>query len=159
MKTENVSAQKKAKTTVLKTKSLCQPDERTIWSCATTKNKIASVCASKDLAEGIGYVQYRFGAAGKVELEFPKDRQDSAKKFKYSRYTRPLVTMLTLKFENDGAAYEIHDDDNSEEKPPVRAASIDISTGGGKEASVVCKLSTGGSLMGLEDIVSRDEEN
>jgi len=147
LSTENVSAQKKAK-------SLCQASEQTIWSCLTTKNKIASVCASKDLAEDKGYLQYRFGVLGKVELEFPKDRKDSQKAFKYSRYTRPLVTMLTLSFENNGVVYEIHDDDNSEEKPPIRAASIDVA-----DVSIVCKQPTLGSLMTLEDIVPRDEEN
>jgi hypothetical protein len=152
--TQNVSAQKKSKTTVVKSKSLCQANEQTIWSCKTTKNKIASVCGSKDLTADVGYVQYRFGVLGKVELEFPKNRQDSQKSFKYLRYTRPLVTMLTLSFENSGVVYEIHDDDNSEEKPPVRAASIDVA-----DVSVVCRQPTIGSLMKLEDFVPRDEEN
>ena len=155
LKTEETAAQTKKKTAAAaKSKSLCQSSEQTIWSCTTVKNKIASVCASKDLAEDKGYLQYRFGVPGKIELEYPKERKDSAQKFKYSRYTRPLVTMLTLKFENEGVVYEIHDDDNSEEKPPVRAASIDVA-----DVSVVCKLPTAGSLMKLEDIVPRDEEN
>jgi hypothetical protein len=154
LKNQTASAQTKKKTTVVKSRSLCQASEQTIWNCTTVKNKIASICASKDLAEDKGYVQYRFGALGEIELEFPKERKDSAQKFKYSRYTRPLVTMLTLKFENNGVVYEIHDDDNNEEKPPVRAASIDVA-----DVSVVCKQPTGGSLMKLEDIVPRDEEN
>ena len=157
---EEVSAQKKSKTTPVTTKTLCRANEQTIWSCAVkNKNKTASVCASKDLAEDRGYVQYRFGTAAKLEFEFPKERADSPKKFKYSRYTRPLVTMLTLSFENNGVVYEIHDDDNSEEKPPVRAASIDLSSYGGAIPSVVCKLPVTGSLMKLEDIMPRDEEN
>lgn len=159
LNSENVSAGANNKTAVGKSKSLCQGDEQTIWSCTTTKNKIASVCASKDLAEDRGYVQYRFGSAGKIELEYPKDRKGSQKAFKYSRYTRPLVTMLTLSFENNGVGYELHDDDNSEEKPPVRAASIDVAAGSEKTASIVCKLPTAGSLMKLEDIVPRDDEN
>ncbi|HEY8561991.1 MAG TPA: hypothetical protein VIL74_16580 [Pyrinomonadaceae bacterium] len=152
VQTERAAAQKRKASA--KTKSLCRADEQTIWSCATTKNKIASVCASKDLAEDKGYLQYRFGTAGRIELEYPAERPGSAKKFKYSRYTRPLVTMLALSFENNGVKYEIHDDDNSEEKPPVRAASVDVAN-----SSVVCKLPTAGSLMKLEDIVPRNEEN
>jgi hypothetical protein len=158
LNTDSVAAQKKGKTTVAKSKSLCGASEQTIWTCTTTKNKIASVCASKDLAEDIGYVQYRFGSPGKIELEYPKDRQDSAQKFKYSRYTRPLVTMLTLEFENEGVSYAIHDDDNAEEKPPVRAASVDIADGA-KQASVVCRQPVSGSLMELEEIVPRNEDN
>ncbi len=157
---ENVSAQKKSKTTAVKSKSLCQANEQTIWSCAVaTKNKIASVCASKDLAEDLGYVQYRFGTPAKIELEFPKERKDSQKSFKYSRYTRPLVTRLTLTFKNGDFKYEIHDDDDSEEKPPIRAASVDIKNGEKDVSSVVCKQQITGSLMKLEDFVPRDEEN
>ena len=156
LKTEPAAAQKVTKTAASKSKSLCRASEKTIWTCTTTKNKIASVCASKDLAEDKGYVQYRFGAPGKIELEYPKMREGSAQKFKYSRYTRPLVTMLMLEFENDGVTYEIHDDDNYEEKPPVRAASIEIANGD-KSASVVCRQPVSGSLMELENIVPRDE--
>lgn len=158
LKTENVAAQKKSKTTVAKSKSLCRSGEKTIWTCTTTKNKLASVCGSKDLAEDKGYVQYRFGSPGNVELEYPKMREGSAQKFKYSRYTRPLVTMLTVEFENEGVRYEIHDDDNSEEKPPVRAASIDVANGA-RSRSVVCRLPVSGSLMELENIVPRKDDN
>ena len=142
-----------------KTKSLCEAGEQTIWSCLTTKNKIASVCAAPDLTADRGYVQYRFGTAGKIELEFPQNRAGSRKSFRYARYTRPLVTMLTLEFENGGFRYELHDDDNAEEKPPVRAASIDVKTIAGKDvSSAVCRLPVSGSLMKLEDFIPRDEE-
>lgn len=158
LRTQPSAAQTRRKPPAVKSKSLCQSSEKTIWTCTTEKNKIASVCASKDLAEDKGYVQYRFGSLGKIELEYPKSRTGSAQKFKYSRYTRPLVTMLTLEFENEGVRYEIHDDDNSEEKPPVRAASIDVANGASSR-SVVCRLPVSGSLMELETIVPRNEDN
>ena len=158
LKTQPAAAQKKGKVTAAKSKSLCRAGEQTIWTCTTVKNKVASVCASKDLAEETGYVQYRFGSPGKIELEYPKEREGSAQKFKYSRYTRPLVTMLTLEFEHQGVMYEIHDDDNYEEKPPVRAASIDIADGV-RSASVECRQPVSGSLMKLETIVPRKDEN
>ena len=140
-------------------KSLCTKSEQTIWSCTTTRKKIASVCASKGLTAEKGYVQYRFGTVGKIELELPKSRENSQKFFKYSRYTRPLVTMLQLTFENGDYSYQIHDDDNAEEKPPIRASSIDITkSGSDKTTSIVCKNPTAGSLMKLEDIVPKDED-
>lgn len=140
-------------------KSLCSKTEQTIWSCTTTKNKIASVCASQGLTSEKGYLQYRFGTKGKIELELPEKREGSQNFFKYSRYTRPLVTMLQLTFAKGDYAYEIHDDDNSEEKPPLRAASIDITKSGSqKTSSVVCRTpTTAGSLIKLEDIVPKDE--
>jgi hypothetical protein len=140
-------------------KSLCSKTEQTIWSCTTTKNKIASVCAAKGLTSESGYLQYRFGTTGKVELELPQNRAGSQSFFKYSRYTRPLVTMLQLSFKNSDYTYEIHDDDNSEEKPPIHSASIDISKSGSeKTSSIVCRNPTAGSLMKLEDIVPKDED-
>lgn len=137
-------------------RSLCQANEQVIWSCSTTKGKIASVCASKELDADRGYVQYRFGTIKKIELVVPREKVNSQNFFTYSRYTRPLVTLLTLSFENKGFRYEIHVDDNSEEKPPVRAASIDISDGH-RSSSITCRQPTFGSLMKLEDIVPRDE--
>lgn len=139
-----------------KPKSLCQLKEQTIWSCTTTKNKIASICASKDVTSEKGYVQYRFGTAGKIELELPQSRTDSQQFFKYSRYTRYKVTMLSLSFTNEDYTYEIHDDNNSEEKIPVRNASIDVSNNE-KSSTISCKQPTFGSLMSLEDIVPKDE--
>jgi hypothetical protein len=136
--------------------SLCQPAEQVIWTCTTTRNKIVSICGSRGLTAEKGYVQYRFGTSRKVELELPQGRTGSQSFFRYARYTRPLVTMLSLTFTNNDVTYEIHDDDNAEEKPPVRSASIDI-TSGTKTASITCRQPVSGSLMKLEDIVTRDE--
>ncbi|MBS1792728.1 MAG: hypothetical protein JSS81_02670 [Acidobacteria bacterium] len=140
-------------------KSLCAAREQTIWTCTTTRAKVLSICASKDLAEDRGYVQYRYGVPGKVELEYPKERKDSAQKFRYTRYTRPLVTMLTLSFENDGFSYVLEDDDMEEEKPAVREATVEVTKGAEKTATIKCKTPPAGSLMKLEDIVPRDESN
>src|SRR5438128_10829064 len=60
----------------LQSNSLCAKDERIIFSCITKRAaKIVSLCASKDLTNDRGYLQYRFGLPGKIELEFPKSRQ------------------------------------------------------------------------------------
>ncbi len=139
-------------------KSLCAKHEQLIWNCTTLKNKIASVCASKNLTMEKGYLQYRFGTLRKVELQLPTNLEGSQNFFKYSRYTRPLVTMLQLTFENGDYFYEIHDDFNAEEKPQIRSASIDIKKNGSdKTTSITCKNPTAGSLMKLEDIVVKDE--
>ncbi|MGH8558250.1 MAG: hypothetical protein ACRESZ_12470 [Methylococcales bacterium] len=105
-------------------------------------------------------MQYRFGTVGKLEFEFPKMQSDTQKSFTYSRYTRPLVTRLTLTFENAGFIYEIHDDDESDVEPPVQYASIDITNSESRDISTIdCKWPTTGSLIKLEDIVLGDEDN
>jgi hypothetical protein len=53
--------------------TLCGADEDIDFSCAAGKKTI-SVCASKDLAPGHGYIQYRFGSPAKVELTVPADK-------------------------------------------------------------------------------------
>src|SRR6266480_5829555 len=56
----------------LQSNSLCTKDERVVFSCPVKRPaKIVSVCASKDLTSEHGYLQYRFGLPGKIELEFP----------------------------------------------------------------------------------------
>jgi hypothetical protein len=138
----------------VKARSLCSQGERVVWSCETLKErKIASLCSSKDLDRTRGYVQYRYGRAGQVELEFPGERANSQAAFKYSRYTRPLVTFLKVEFVNNGFTYTISDDDNEEEKPARRDASITVSPSGAnaKETALRCRLPVTGSLMTLED--------
>src|SRR5215218_3085492 len=69
--------------------SLCNADENIIFSCATRQSgKIASLCSSKDLTKDRGYLQYRFGLRGKIELEFPQNRQQTQQAFKYTHYFR-----------------------------------------------------------------------
>jgi len=57
--------------------SLCATEETVVFSCRTVgkKAKLLSLCGSKVLDEKTGYIQYRFGQPGNVELEFPKEKQ------------------------------------------------------------------------------------
>ncbi len=55
--------------------TLCSSQEQIIFSCATTKNKVVSLCASSHLTDRAGYLQYRFGSTGQnPELVFPSLR-------------------------------------------------------------------------------------
>ncbi|WP_139223684.1 hypothetical protein [Methylocapsa palsarum] len=51
----------------------CDPAETIVYSCASGK-QIVSLCASRDVANQSGYLQYRFGPKGKPVLVFPADR-------------------------------------------------------------------------------------
>ncbi|HEX8176425.1 MAG TPA: hypothetical protein VF543_15150 [Pyrinomonadaceae bacterium] len=140
--------------------SLCAQGEQVVWSCETVKErKLASICSSKNLDAERGYVQYRFGRVGRVELEFPSKRAGSRSAFTYSRYTRPLVTYLKLEFLNNGVAYTISDDSNEEEKPARRYAAITVknSDGEARETTLRCRMPVTGSLMKLEGVVERKD--
>jgi hypothetical protein len=62
--------------------TLCAADENALYSCKIGK-RLASVCASKDLSDHSGYLQYRFGASPqKLELVYPSDKRHPKTAFK-----------------------------------------------------------------------------
>ena len=53
--------------------SHCKSDERVVFSCPFKNGKTASLCASSDLSQTTGTLQYRYGPTGKTpELVFPR---------------------------------------------------------------------------------------
>ena len=76
--------------------SLCDAQEQVIFSCSLGK-KIVSVCASNDFSASSGYLQYRFGRKGALELAFP-DSTDSAPASQF-------VQARTLMFAGGGGGY------------------------------------------------------
>src|SRR6187401_870618 len=72
--------------------TLCEQTEKIVFSCPIVNSrKIVSLCSSKELTKEKGYLQYRFGVPGKIELEFPNQREQTPKAFKYSHYFRAQV--------------------------------------------------------------------
>jgi hypothetical protein len=72
----------------------CKAGETIVFSCSTG-SRILSVCASKDLSKNAGYMQYRYGPAGRPELVFPETL----------RHPAGLFTPGTLMFSGGGGAY------------------------------------------------------
>lgn len=133
----------------------CRPDERSLWTCTVGKaGKIAAVCGSKDLTADQGYLQYRFGAPGRLELEFPQTREGSQEAFVYSRYTRPGTTHLALRFEKDGHTYTLFQSSSPE---TGSLAYVVVKSPGGRRAHLQCREQRG-TLMDLEDIVPESPE-
>ncbi|MDR2668612.1 MAG: hypothetical protein LBC14_01505 [Desulfovibrio sp.] len=58
--------------------TLCTDGELLIFTCRTPK-KTASVCASPQFGPDTGYLQYRFGEPGKIELTLPSVKAPPAK--------------------------------------------------------------------------------
>jgi hypothetical protein len=121
--------------------------------------KILSLCGSQELDAKKGYMQYRFGNPGKIELEYPAERKGTQSAFSYARYTRPLVTYLALRFETNGYKYSIHQDDVEDIKPVVRESYINITPPGKEAVEMKCRQPVNGSLMTLEDIVAKDDRD
>src|SRR5436190_117829 len=89
-------------TGALTSNTLCAREERVIFSCVLRRPaRMVSVCASKDLTNDKGYLQYRFGLPGKLELEFPKKRVNTQQQFEYSHYFRARVDLTEINFTVD----------------------------------------------------------
>ena len=121
--------------------SLCENTEKIVFSCTIRKPaKIVSLCSSKELTKDRGYLQYRFGLPGKIELEFPKQREQTQSAFKYSHYFRAQFDQTEISFTSDGYQYAIFDDYNGEQKPAQREQGIRITPpNNGKEMTLSCR--------------------
>jgi hypothetical protein len=143
----------------LQTNSLCARDEHIIFSCTIKHTaKIVSLCASKELDKERGYLQYRFGLPGKVELEYPKDQKGTQPKFHYSHYFRAQVDETEINFNIDGYEYSVFDTYNGEEKPAISEQGVHVTAGGKKEASFVCGSKPKADYSALQDVLSSDQE-
>ena len=139
----------------LQSNSLCARDERIIFSCPVRKPaKIVSLCASKDLTADKGYLQYRFGLPGNVELEFPKERTGTQQQFKYSHYFRARVDMTEISFTNNGYEYQITDDYNGEEKTAQSTQGVSVTAPGKpKEISLSCRTKAKADYTDLQAVL------
>ena len=127
---------RRTQTSTLQPNTLCAKDERVIFSCPVKRPaKIVSVCASKDLTSDRGYLQYRFGVPGKIELEYPKDRNGTQQKFHYKHYFRAQFDLTEIGFTIDGYEYSVFDDYNGEEKPAISSQGVSVTAPGQTERS------------------------
>jgi hypothetical protein len=136
--------------------TLCAAGERIIFSCLLRQPaKVVSVCASKDLTNEKGYLQYRFGLPAKIELEFPKDRANTQQQFEYSHYFRARFDMTEINFTVNGVSYSVFDDYNGEEKPEVSEQGVTINWPGTnkKDVRYLCASKLKADYADLEDVL------
>ena len=140
--------------------SLCAKNEHIIFSCAVNRTaKIVSLCASSDFAKERGYLQYRFGLPGKIELEFPKERQGTQQKFQYSHYFRAQVDLTEITFTIGGYEYSVFDNYNGEERPAISEQGVSVTAPGKpKEVSFVCRSKPKADYSALADILPQRPE-
>ena len=122
--------------------SLCTKDEKVVFSCPLRRStKIVSLCSSEKLTKDAGYLQYRFGTPGKIELEFPDVRHESLKAFKYSHYFRAKVDSTEISFSRNGYTYAVFDEYNGEEKRVVSEQGLTvIAENSKKEVKYLCRI-------------------
>jgi hypothetical protein len=88
-------------------KTLCEKSEEIYFSCQIEK-KILSICASGNISPKNGYVQYRYGAPGHIELEYPSQPVPPKGKITISDISEGNVSFTHLKFKHQGYAYVVY---------------------------------------------------
>ncbi len=86
--------------------ALCEAHEKLVFGCVTGK-KVASICASPDVTSTTGYVQYRYGTVGRLELVYPDHRKPPKGHFFFSRTDYSGGEENRIRFNNDGYDYVV----------------------------------------------------
>jgi hypothetical protein len=110
--------------------SLCQASEITVWSCQAI-DKTYSVCASHDLADSAGYLQYRAGSATQATFKYPITLLQPKGHFEFD----VLPHGVALSFANEQYGYIIAEDIKG-------GASISVDKQGTSISTVHCSDST-----------------
>ena len=142
--------------------SLCGSDEEVFFDCPLKGSaKRVSLCGSRPLTSDSGYLQYRFGRPGAIELEFPRERAGSPRQFQLTHYIRPQVDRSELAFSNGGYRYALYDDYDGEQKPARRERGISVTGPGdtGKTVDLVCGNVSASRLAALATVVPCDPDN
>ena len=107
--------------------SLCNLNKEIIsFTCELVNNKTVSVCASRNLAPGTGYIVYRYGLPGKIELVYPKKLVAPREFFFYSNIWAQLGGQTTLSFFNRPYRYTVFNDWFVKGKNTVYRAGISV---------------------------------
>lgn len=88
----------------------CLKHEERVFSCQIQKsNKVLSLCAVPAKAKNPGYLQYRFGRPGHVELQYPQAKSTSYSKFNWQSIGYSGGWDTRIQFSNAGYRYQIYD--------------------------------------------------
>jgi len=142
--------------------SLCRAEEQVIFSCTVTPGaRTVSLCASGVLDHRRGYVQYRFGKPGAVELQFPQARANTQLAFRYAHYFRARVDRTEVSFDNQGYRYVIFDYYVGEITPVTAVAGVRVIKLGARqpETDLRCQGKALSKLGSLESVIPRDPDN
>ena len=140
--------------------SLCRAGEQVLFSCKVADGpKFVSVCGSNRLDAKRGYVQYRFGRVGALELEYPQGLEETQRAFRYAHYFRAQVDRTELSFERGGYKYALYDYYEGDVRPVIAEAGVRVTRPGGEGEAVEikCRGRATSRLGLLSDVVPVEE--
>lgn len=125
-----------------------------------SRNRIVSVCGSADPGALNGYLQYRFGRIGHIEMQYPSMQEGSARQFRFYHYGRYRVERLGLIFRRRNFEYTTYSHYEGDEKPEKTLIGLTVSRDDGRTVSDLrCTLPLVDRLSELEDAVPCDRGN
>ena len=144
------------------TPSLCRVDEQAFFACSIARStKIVSLCGSRYVDHRRGYVQYRYGKPGALELQFPAARANTQRVFRYADYFRAQVERSEISFDTQDFHYIIFDYYEGDTKPATAIAGVRVSKHGATEAEteLQCRGKALNKLGRLKTVIPADADN
>ena len=142
--------------------TLCRQGEDVLFSCPVKdRTTIVSLCGSKHLTGQQGYLQYRFGRKGHIELEFPAQRQGTQKMFRYAHYSRYQVNRVAVSFRKGAYTYALFDGYEGDTLPKTHYQGVQVRPSGAarKEVTLMCRGPALGNLSSLSSILPCDKDD
>lgn len=88
-------------------KTHCKPDETIVFSCPSG-TRIISVCASKNLSQTDGYIEYRYGKFKALEINFPPLERRAQQYVQARRLMFAKGGGVYLRFNNAPFSYNVY---------------------------------------------------
>jgi hypothetical protein len=128
--------------------SLCSASAERHFSCRTKNQKAISLCREAGKA-----VEYRFGTHEKIELSYPKSKEDEP--LRYAHYARAQAERVEVTFSSGGADYAVFD----YEEDGRREAGVRAALASGREVTIACVGAITGRLSELAEALPCDADN
>ncbi|MCS7080858.1 MAG: hypothetical protein NZ585_12535 [Chloracidobacterium sp.] len=140
---------------------LCAGKERLFFGAVTTSGKMVCLCGSPNLTAEQGYLQYRFGRPGRVELEYPTERAGSQRLFYYAHYARYQREWASVRFKNNEYNYRIYYSYDGEAGRPTIEYGLSVYLGEGDKGTnfLLRRNTVVGALQSLGGVLPCDRED
>ncbi|OOG55454.1 hypothetical protein B0E48_12440 [Rhodanobacter sp. C03] len=130
--------------------TLCHAPETTYFSCETSRHKTISLCGHLPAS-----LQYRYGTAARMDLQFPEQASKGAELLRYAHYSRFQTGRAEVTFSHLNADYAVFDYTESGK----RRAGVHVTTTSGSELEIRCVGPIGGQLIPLGKSLGCDSDS
>lgn len=129
---------------------LCAAHETSYFACRSARARWIGLCGTPGKA-----LQYRFGAVGAVELQFPETPAQGFDQMLFAHYGRYQTDRVEVRFENQGSEYVIFD----HREHGRRVAGVRVTAAGAKETEIACAGRVTSRLVELKSLLQCDAES